>query len=206
MARLHVGLTGGIASGKSAATRAFEALGVPVIDADVVAREVLAHGSAGLAAVVERFGIEVLDAAGHLDRAAMRRRVFGDADARVALEAIVHPRVREALQAQARALDADVAVIAIPLLAEGGGREAYPWLDRIVVVDAPVDLQRARLMRRDGIDAALAEAMIAAQASRAQRLTMADEVLVNDADEAALIASVAWLHARLWHAARTDAP
>lgn len=201
MAGLHVGLTGGIASGKSAATRAFEALGVPVVDADVAARDVLARGSPGLADVVDRFGPEVVDAAGHLDRSAMRRRVFGDADARAALEAIVHPRVREALRAQAGALDAPYAVVAIPLLAEGGDRGAYPWLDRIVVVDAPVDVQRARLVRRDGIDAALADAMIAAQATRAQRLVLADDILVNDADEAALVAAIAPLHRRLQAAA-----
>ena len=196
MARLHVGLTGGIASGKSAATRAFESLGVDVIDADHVARAVVAPGTAGLAAVVAHFGAGVLDTTGHLDRAAMRRRVFADADARAALEAIVHPRVRDGLHAQARALDADMVILAVPLLAEGGGRAAYPWLDRIVVIDAPVTLQRERLVRRDGIDRSLADAMIAAQAPRAQRLAIADEILVNDADEAALEASVAWLHRR----------
>lgn len=200
MARLHVGLTGGIASGKSAATRAFESCGVPVIDADVVARDVVARGSAGLAALVELFGADVLDAAGHLDRAAMRRRVFDDAAARRALEAIVHPRVREALHTQSAAIQADYAILAIPLLAEGGGRDAYPWLDRIVVIDAPVETQRGRLIERDDIDAALADAMIAAQATRTQRLAIADEVLVNDADEATLRASVAWLHARWTHA------
>ena len=201
MARLHVGLTGGIASGKSAATRAFEALGLAVIDADVVARTVVARGSPGLAAVVEHFGVDVLDATGHLDRAAMRRRVFADPDARAALDAIVHPLVRNGLRVQADALDVDIVIVAIPLLAEGSGRFAYPWLDRIVLIDAPVAAQRARLMQRDGIDVALADAMIGAQASRAQRLAIADEVIVNDADEAALMASVAWLHAR-WTDAR----
>lgn len=194
--RLHVGLTGGIAAGKSAATRAFEALGVVVVDADVAAREVLAPGSDGLEAVVGRFGAGVLDAAGALDRAAMRRRVFGDAEARAALEAIVHPRVRESLHGQALAADGVYVVVAIPLLAEGGGRSAYPWLDRVVVVDAPVDVQRARLMRRDGIDATLADSMIGTQATRAQRLAIADDVLVNDGDEAALAAGVAVLDRR----------
>lgn len=196
MARLHVGLTGGIAAGKSAATRAFEALGAVVVDADVAAREVLAPGSAGLADVVRCFGLDVLDTDGNLDRAAMRRRVFEDPGARAALEAIVHPRVREALRERAAATQGDYVVVAIPLLAEGGGRTAYPWLDRIVVVDAPLDVQRARLMRRDGIDAALADAMIAAQASRAQRLAIADDVLVNDANEATLGEGVAALDRR----------
>lgn len=196
MARLHVGLTGGIASGKSTATRAFEALGAAVVDADVAAREVVAPGSVGLAEVVRCFGAGVLNADGQLDRAAMRRRVFDDPSARAALEAIVHPRVREALQAHAAATRGEYVVVAIPLLAEGGGRGAYPWLDRVVVVDAPEDVQRARLLRRDGIDAALADSMITAQATRAGRLAMADDVLVNDADEATLVEGVAVLDRR----------
>ena len=196
MARWHVGLTGGIASGKSAATRAFEALGVPVVDADLVARTVVEPGSSGLAQVVACFGADALDATGHLDRGAMRRRVFADPAARAALDAIVHPLVRGAMRQQVGRLDDDIVVVAVPLLAEGGGRSGYPWLDRIVVIDAPRGLQRERLMQRDGIDASLAEAMIDAQATRAQRLGIADEVIVNDAEPAELLASVAWLHAR----------
>jgi len=196
MARWHVGLTGGIASGKSAATRAFEALGVPVVDADVVARTVIEPGSPGLAQVVASFGADALDATGYLDRAAMRRRVFADPAARAALDAIVHPLVRDAMRQQVDRLDDDIVVVAVPLLAESGGRATYPWLDRIVVIDAQRATQRERLMQRDGIDAALAEAMIDAQATRAQRLGIADEVIVNDADPAELIASVACLHAR----------
>ena len=109
----------------------------------------------------------------------MRHRIFEDAGARRTLEAIVHPRVRSVLQAECTAATSRYAVAAIPLLAEGGGRDAYPWLDRILVVDAPVELQHARLLARDGIDAALADRMIAAQATRAQRLAIADDVLAN---------------------------
>ena len=126
------------------------------------------------------FGDSVLAADGGLDRTAMRRRVFGDDAARRRLEAIIHPRVRAQLQRGMRSGQSPYAIVAIPLLAEGGGRNAYPWLQRILVVDVPVDVQRARLMQRDGIDAALAERMIAAQASRAQRLAIADDVIVND--------------------------
>jgi dephospho-CoA kinase len=137
----------------------------------------------------------VLAADGSLDRAAMRARVFGDEAARRALEAIVHPRVRAWLRAACEAAEGPYAMAAIPLLAEGG-REAYAWLSRVLVVDAPVSLQLARLQRRDGIDAALAERMLAAQADRATRLAIADDVLVNDGAEAALAAHVAALDTR----------
>lgn len=175
-----IGVTGGVASGKSEVTRRFEALGVAVVDADIAARTAVAPGSSGLAAVVDAFGASVLAADGSLDRAAMRQRVFGDEAARRQLESIVHPLVRAQLQHDCEAAAGPYAVAAIPLLAEGGSRSAYPWLQRILVVDVPVDAQRSRLMQRDGIDAALADRMIAAQASRAQRLAIADDVIVND--------------------------
>lgn len=197
-----VGLTGGIASGKSEVGRRFAALGIEVVDADAAARAALAPGSPGLGEVVARFGADVLDATGALDRAAMRRRVFADDAARRALEAIVHPRVREALREACGAAAGPYAIAMIPLLAEGGGRAAYPWLDRILVVDVPVELQRARVMRRDGIDAGLAGRMIAAQASRAQRLAIADDVLVNDREPEALDRFVRALDARYRAAAR----
>lgn len=196
MAGYRVGLTGGIASGKSAVSSLFEARGVAVADADLAARDAVAPGSPGLAALVAAFGPAILGDDGRLDRRAMRERVFGDDEARRRLEAIVHPRVREALQAAAQAAPGPYVVVAIPLLAEGDGREAYPWLDRVLVVDVPVELQQARLTARDGIDDALADRMIAAQASRAQRLAIADDVLVNTAPLAALEQAVAELDAR----------
>lgn len=179
MATYRIGLTGGIASGKSAVASAFEALGIVVADADLAAREAVAPGSDGLAEVVATFGPDVLAADGSLDRAAMRRRVFGDDDARRRLEAIVHPRVRETLARACERATSPYAIAAIPLLAEVGGRTAYPWLQRILVVDVPVEVQRARLLARDGIDDVLADRMIAAQATRAQRLAIADDVIVN---------------------------
>ncbi|MFC7300804.1 dephospho-CoA kinase [Cognatiluteimonas weifangensis] len=188
-----IGLTGGVASGKGEVARRLRAHGVLVADADVAARAAVAAGSAGLAEVVAAFGSDVLDATGALDRAAMRRRVFADAAARRTLEAIVHPRVRVALQAACAAAPGPYAVAEIPLLAEGGGRAAYPWLDRILVVDVPASVQLARLVQRDGIDAALAGRMLAAQASREQRLAIADDVIVNDGPLAALDAQVAAL-------------
>ena len=191
-----VGLTGGIASGKSEVARRFEAVGVPVIDADVAAREAVAVGSGGLAEVVAAFGPDILDPTGALDRVAMRRRVFDDPDARTQLEGIVHPRVRAMLEAGCASAHGEYVIAAIPLLAEGGGREHYPWLARILVVDVPPGIQLTRLLQRDGIDDALARRMVAAQASRGQRLAIADDVIVNDGSLDALARHVEALDRR----------
>ena len=182
MSDYFIGLTGGIASGKSALEKAFAAHGIVVEDADLLAREVVAPGEPALAAVVERFGRDVLRADGQLDRAALRVRVFGDPDQRRALEAILHPAIRARLEAICRAAPGPYAIAMVPLLTEGGGRAAYPWLHRILVVDTPAAVQKARLMQRDGIDATLADQMMAAQASRAERLALADDIVVNDGD------------------------
>ena len=187
-----VGLTGGIAAGKTAVARRFEALGVPVHDADVAARVVVEPGSEGLAAIVDTFGAAVLDAQGTLDRAAMRRRVFADPTARRALEAIIHPRVREWLHRHALAESASYCLLAIPLLTENIAH--YRWLDRILLVDVPEAVQLERLIARDGIDRLLAERMLAQQASRAERLALADDVIDNSNSEAALDARVQTLH------------
>jgi dephospho-CoA kinase len=189
MSVLIIGLTGGIASGKTAATQAFERRGIVVADADLAAREAVAPGSPGLSAVVDAFGADALAEDGSLDRAAMRRRIFEDPQARVRLEAIIHPRVRAALRAACEAAPGPYAVAAIPLLTEGG-RTAYPWLHRVLVIDVPRDLQLARLLARDGIDEILAERMVAAQASREARLAIADDVVVNDGTLAALDSAV----------------
>jgi dephospho-CoA kinase len=201
MSHYIIGLTGGVASGKTAVARQFAALGVHVADADVAAREAVAPGSEGLAAVVAAFGDEVLDASGALDRAAMRHRIFGDEDARQALEAIIHPIVRTALRAECEAAAGAYAIAAIPLLvegrlAEGGGRETYPWLDRILLVDVPEAVQVARLLQRDGIDRNLADRMLAAQATRGERLAIADDILVNTGALSALTAQVVALDAQ----------
>ena len=190
MSAFVIGLTGGIASGKSTVDRLFRERGIVVADADVAARDAVAPGSEGLAEVVGAFGAGVLAADQGLDRAAMRRRVFDDPDARRTLEAIVHPRVRSALEAACAAADGPYAIASIPLLAEAGGRAAYPWLQRILVVDVPQEVQLQRLLQRDGIDAALAGAMIAAQATRAQRMAIADDLLPNDGPLEALPAAV----------------
>lgn len=196
MADYFIGLTGGIASGKSALEKSFAARGVAVADADLIAREIVEPGQPALAAVVAHFGTQVLQADGGLDRAALRARVFQNDEERRALEAILHPAIRARLRSICTEATGPYAIATIPLLTEAGGRAGYPWLDRIVVVDVSPDMQNARLMQRDGIDAALADKMIAAQASRAQRLALADDVVVNDGDIANLQEAVAELDAR----------
>ena len=196
MSTFVIGLTGGVASGKSEVARRFEALGIVVADADIAARDVLAPGSDGMAETIAAFGNDILATDGSLDRAAMRRRVFADPDARRKLEAIVHPRVRAMLETQCRTAASPYAIAAIPLLAEGGGRAAYPWLARILVVDVPEAVQMDRLQRRDGIDARLAADMLAAQSSRRERLAIADDVIANDGPLDALDAQVAALDRR----------
>ena len=195
MARYVVGLTGGVASGKSTVARLFAGHGIVVADADEAARAAVAAGSPGLAEVVAAFGQDVLAADGTLDRAAMRRRIFDDATARRQLEAIVHPRVRALLRDACADAPGPYAMAAIPLLAETG-RNAYPWLARVLVVDAPVEVQQARLQARDGIDATLAQRMLAAQAAREERLAIADDVLVNDGHPEALAGQVVALDTR----------
>lgn len=189
-----VGLTGGIASGKSVVAKAFAALGVPVLDADQAARAVVARGTPGLAAIIEHFGPNMLAQDGSLNRSALRHLVFSDEEARRCLEGIVHPRVRSWLCEQLDAIRAPYAVLAIPLLAETW--PAYAWLDRILVIDVPTTVQRARLMQRDAIDATLADAMLAAQATRTQRLTLAQDVLDNTESLDVLRERVATLHAK----------
>ena len=193
MSNYIIGVTGGVASGKSEVTHRFEALGITVADADLAAREAVAAGSPGLAEVVKAFGPGALATDGGLDRTAMRQRVLEDPAARQRLEAIIHPRVRAWLRQACEAAPGPYAIAAIPLLTEGGGRDAYPWIDRILVVDVPAEVQIERLMRRDGLDLALAEAMLAAQASREARLAIADDVIVNDGALEALDGEVARL-------------
>ena len=191
---LVVALTGGVAAGKSAVARRFEALGAPVHDADVAAREVIAPGNDGLAEVVNAFGADVLDGAGQLDRAAMRRRVFTNPAARRKLEAIIHPRVRAWLRQRTLAERAPYCLLAIPLLAENSAH--YRWVDRVLLVDVPESVQLARLLARDGIDEALARRMIEQQASRAERIALADDVIDNSGSEDALDQAVDVLHRR----------
>jgi len=190
MSSYIIGLTGGIAAGKSELSRRFEALGITVADADLAARDVVAPGSEGLARITAHFGSGILRADGQLDRTALRERIFASAQERQALEAITHPAIRQQLRTTCEQAIGPYAMAAIPLLTEAGGRQQYPWLDRVLVVDVPVAVQHARLLQRDGITAELADRMIAAQASREQRLALADDVVVNDGQPEHLQAKV----------------
>jgi dephospho-CoA kinase len=191
-----IAVTGGIASGKSEVTRRFEARGVEVLDADLVSRELVEPGQPALAEIAARFGAGVLDPQGRLERRRLREIVFADPAARRDLEAILHPRVRRTLQARAAQARGPYVLLAIPLLVESGH---YPWVERVLLVDVPRALQLARVMRRDAVDATAAEALLAAQATRAQRLARASDVIVNDGSLEELDAAVARLHAR-WSA------
>ncbi len=174
---LRIGLTGGIASGKSAAARCFAELGVPVIDTDVIAREVVEPGSDGLAGIHQRFGDAVIRDDGTLDRAALRAIVFAEPSEREALEAILHPLIREKTMRQADDAGGDYQVIVVPLLVESPLKH---FVDRILVIDCREETQIARLIARDGGDAAGAQRILDAQASRQQRLDLADDVVCNE--------------------------
>lgn len=193
MSATPIVVTGGVASGKSTVTRSFEKLGVEVVDADLVAREVVSPGSEALLEIAARWGSEVLAADGTLDRQAMRRIVFAEPAQRVALEAILHPRIRARMRAQADAAGGTYVLLAIPLFVESGD---YDWVRRVLLVDVPEPLQRSRLMQRDGAAPAEVDAMLRAQTSRAARWARADDVLINDGPLSTVDATVARLHQR----------
>jgi dephospho-CoA kinase len=197
--RFRVALTGGIASGKSTVAGFFAALGVPVIDMDAVAREVVEPGTPLLAAIFERFGPGIRRPDGSLDRAALRAIVFADPAARRDLEALTHPAIREAGEAHAAAAAGPYVMMAIPLLAETGGRGRF---DRVLVVDCAESAQLARLQSRDGSSPEQARAILAAQATRAQRLAIADDVIANDGSLDDLRRQAEAVHARYLELAR----
>ncbi|MGE3483101.1 MAG: dephospho-CoA kinase [Gammaproteobacteria bacterium] len=191
---LVIGVTGGIGSGKSTVCTAFARFGIPTIDTDQVARDVVVPGSEGLAAVVAEFGPDVLRVDGALDRAALRRIVFADPARRARLEAILHPRIRARVRELLAGVDAPYCLLGIPLLVEGGRRQSQ--VDRVLVVDCAEETQLARVMSRDKLTAEEVGAIMRSQASRQERLDMADDVVVNSGDIPALDAQVAALHVR----------
>lgn len=188
---LIIGLTGGIASGKTTVANLFAARGVPHVDADVSARAVVAPGSPGLAAVVEAFGPTVLTAEGTLDRRALRQRVFTDPAERKRLESILHPLIGQHLRDSLAALRGPYALLVAPLLLEG---QLSRTVDRVLVVDVPEEVQIRRVMLRDGSSREEAEAILRAQMQRAERLARADDVITNDGDLQALAHQVEKLH------------
>jgi dephospho-CoA kinase len=198
----RVALTGGIASGKSTVANLFAALGVPLIDTDVIAREVVEPGRPALAAVAREFGSGVLGAEGRLDRRRLRGIVFGDESARRRLEAILHPAIRAEMERQSAAAHGPYQMLVIPLLTEGGRRD---HVNRVLLVDVPESLQLERLMSRDGVSREQAEAALRAQATREARLRFADDVIPNSGDVEALRPQVAALHERYLELARAAA-
>ena len=188
-----VGLTGGIASGKSTVAQLFTERGVPVIDLDQVAREVVAPGTPLLARVIERFGLEVRQADGSLDRRALRRRIFAHPQERRELEGLLHPAILRRAAELVAAAGGPYQIVVNPLLAEMDAPGRY---DRVLVVDCEETVQRARLGQRDGSSPAETSRILAAQTTRARRLQLADDVIVNDSDLAALVPQVAALHER----------
>lgn len=189
----RVALTGGIASGKSTVAARFAQLGVVVIDTDVLAREVVSPGSDGLADIQTHFGSGILTPDGHLDRAAMRALIFQNDDSKHKLEELLHPRIGALLAQRSAAAGGPYQVFEIPLYTETGGRIET---DRVLVVDCEPQEQIARLMARDGTTREQALAILARQASREQRLAIADDVIRNSGDMTDLSSAVYQLHRR----------
>lgn len=175
---LRIGLTGGIASGKSTVADMFAELGVPIIDTDVIAREIVQPGEPALDEIRARFGDEVFDAGGQLDRSAMRQQIFSDEAARRDLEAILHPRIGEETRRRANKAAGPYQVIVVPLLV---GSPLAQFVDRVVVVDCDEELQVQRLLARDAETVEQARKILSAQASRKARLEIADDIIRNDA-------------------------
>jgi dephospho-CoA kinase len=187
---LRIGLTGGIASGKTTVADLFAGCGATVIDADRIARELVMPGQPALAALIRALGREILDADGNLDRERLRKRIFSDTATRRIVEAILHPAVIAEIRRQSDAAPGPYQILVIPLLVEGGHREL---VDRVLVVDCAEERQIERLMRRDGETRENALRALAAQATRAQRLAAADDIVSNDGDPANLVTEVAGL-------------
>jgi dephospho-CoA kinase len=195
----RVGLTGGIASGKSTAAKFFGALGVPIIDTDQLARDVVEPGQPPLERLVERFGAGILTEDGHLDRPALRNIVFSDPKARADLEALTHPAIGAAVEAKSNELGGIYQILVLPLLVE---KNLGSQLNRVLVVDCDEELQIRRLQTRDGSTLEQARAILNAQASRTSRLKAAHDVIKNEGDMSAVREQVEQLHARYLELAR----
>jgi len=190
---LRVGMTGGVASGKSTVSQAFVRLGVPVIDTDELAREVVAPGTEGLEAVRNAFGPAVIADDGHINRRALRDRIFADPAARETLEAITHPRIEALMAQRLAALTAPYAIVVVPLMVEAGWQEHF---DRILLVDASAADQKRRVMERDQINETAARRMLENQANADQRRAIADDIIDNRHNHAALQSQIAALDRR----------
>lgn len=184
---LAIGLTGGIGSGKTFVSDQFARLDIPIIDTDIIARELVQPGHSALQEIVSVFGPKCLNADGTLKRDEVRRQVFEEPELRARLEAILHPRIRACVREQVERLQSDYCIVVVPLLVETRMTKLF---DRILVVDVEESVQVQRVMRRDNVDAEHARRIISAQATRAQRLEIADDVIDNSRDASALRAAV----------------
>lgn len=199
---LIIGLTGGIASGKSTVERLFSSHGAPVIDADTISRDLVAPGEPGLAAIVREFGPQILTHDGHLDRKRMADRIFSDPDSRKRLEAILHPMVRQRMSDDlAQIHDAPYAILSVPLLLESGQNDL---VDRILVIDLPPSLQRQRLLARDWRSEQQNDAIMAAQLPRKTRCDAADDLIDNSTTLTDLQTQVDHLHQQYLALARAQ--
>ena len=188
---LIIGLTGGIASGKSEVSRLFEELGVPVIDTDLISRQLVEPGEPALQEIVGHFGPAVLNSDGTLNRKKLGQLIFSSEADRLRLEDILHPRIRDEVTCQLRSIDAPYVIVVIPLLLES----RYPInVNRVLVVDAPQELQRQRLIQRNAISEGEADKMLQAQTTNRQRLAVADNVISNLGSLIDLQAEVERLH------------
>ncbi|MBS2781340.1 dephospho-CoA kinase [Aeromonas salmonicida] len=179
-----VAITGGIGSGKTTIANQFAELGIDIVDADVIAREVVEPGTPALAAIAAQFGPEMLDPQGRLDRRSLRERVFSDPDAKAWLNGLLHPLIRQEMLRQCANARSPYCLLVVPLLIEN---RLTQLANRVLVIDVDEATQIERTCRRDGVSRAQAEAILAAQASRAERLAAADDVLDNQNDAAETI-------------------
>lgn len=194
---LTVALSGGIASGKTLISDTLASFNVPIVDTDLLAREVVAKGTDGLQKIVDRFGNGVLAKEGTLDRKKLREQIFIDSDARKDLEAIIHPRVRDLVETRLnehKSAGATYCVVVIPLLLETKQQDQY---DHIVIVDVEPKVQLERVMKRDNCNQQQAERIIASQVSGEERLAVADDVIFNSSTTTAAVLQVKKLHERL---------
>jgi dephospho-CoA kinase len=198
---LIVGLTGGIGSGKSTAAQCFRRLGVPVIDADEISREIVEPGKPALQRLVDALGPGILDSHGRLDRAALRHLIFSDPAIRQRVERILHPAIVEEMLKRASRVEAPYCILSIPLLIEANLQQT---VDRILVIDSPEELQRQRLERRAGWTPEEIGAAIRAQIGREERLGHADDVIVNDGDLSTFERAVEQIHRRYLAIASSD--
>jgi dephospho-CoA kinase len=191
VSKFVVGLTGGIGSGKSTVANLFAELGIDLVDADIIAREMVALHSPALNEIAKHLGASVLNQDGSLNRKALREKVFQDPASRIWLENLLHPLIREAIIRQSLSAKSPYCIAVIPLLKS---REDYPILNRVLVVDAPEALQIFRIQQRDQANEAQAKAIIAAQMPREERLKLADDIIINNGNIDSLASEVAALH------------